>query len=132
MRLSLNATGSIQAQLWARLTEFTTQLRGSENGDLEDLARLQHLLGRRHDFGELVDGIAEFLLKITDTSILSAYHLKLRGGRECVQKDRLHCETCQPGTGTHGSGKIVRSRRVGADMTALVGQSYKYYVCTTK
>ena len=69
MRLRLHAivAVAVEAELGTRLAEFGAQLRGREDGDREDLRSAQELLRRGDDFGELVDGWAEFLLQVANT-----------------------------------------------------------------
>ena len=66
VRLRLHAIVTVQAELGTRLAELGAQLRCREDGNREDLRGAQQLLRRRDDFGELVDGRAEFLLQVAD------------------------------------------------------------------
>lgn len=61
-----DAIGGVEAEFRACLAEFGLQLGRCDNGDVEDLAGFEQLLRGGDDFGELVDGAAEFLLEIAD------------------------------------------------------------------
>ena len=64
------AFSAVEAELGTRLAKFGAQLRGCEDGDGEDLGGAQELLRRGDDFGELVDGWAEFFLQVANTFCL--------------------------------------------------------------
>lgn len=66
VRLNASFGAAVEVELGTRLAQFGAQLRRGEDGDGEDLRGAQEFLRRRDDFGELVDGWAEFLLKIAD------------------------------------------------------------------
>lgn len=90
MRLRLHTIVAVlvEAELRTRLAEFGAQLRGREDGDREDLRGAQELLRRRDDFGELVDGWAEFLLQVADTFVsrISWAERERAGMRGCLAR----------------------------------------------
>jgi hypothetical protein len=57
---------SVEVEFGAGLAEFASELGCGEDGDREDLACFEQLLGRGDYFGEFVDGGAEFVLEVAD------------------------------------------------------------------
>jgi hypothetical protein len=66
VREGFHAIFGVKLELGAGLTEFGAQLGRGEDGDVEDLAGAQDFLGCGDDLGELMDWLAEFLLKVAD------------------------------------------------------------------
>jgi hypothetical protein len=70
VREGLHTIFGVESELRAGLAEFGTQLGRGEDGDVEDLAGAQDLLGCGEDLGEFVDRVAEFLLKVADAAAM--------------------------------------------------------------
>ena len=64
--MSRSSVYGVKAQLGAGLTEAGAQLGRRVDGEVEDLARFEELLGGGEDLGVLPYGWPEFLLEVTD------------------------------------------------------------------
>jgi hypothetical protein len=72
--------GVVEVEFGAGLAEFASELGCGEDGDRENLACFEQLLGRGDYFGEFVDGGAEFVLQIADAGRVD--FVLAREGRE--------------------------------------------------